>query len=132
MQEIKGDSVFCTDKRLLKNILINLISNALKFSKENSRIWILSNALTDRIEIAIKDEGIGISKDDQLHLFTSFFRGKNAETIQGTGLGLHIVSRYLNLINGDVKIESELGKGTTITVILPNIKNTSNAQHISN
>lgn len=121
--EFSGDSTFSSDKRLLKNILINVIGNAIKFSKENSYIGIIANTAADKLEITVKDEGIGISKDDQQHLFTSFFRGKNAENIQGTGLGLHIVSRYLNLISGDVKIDSELGKGTTITIILPFMKN---------
>lgn len=123
LPEFSGDPIFSTDKRLLKNILINLIGNAVKFSKENSHIRIIANAGDGSMEIAVKDEGIGISREDQQHLFTSFFRGKNAENIQGTGLGLHIVSRYLNLISGDVKIDSELGKGTTITIILPFMKN---------
>ncbi|HET9057666.1 MAG TPA: PAS domain-containing sensor histidine kinase [Chitinophagaceae bacterium] len=120
---LSDNLIFSTDKRLLKNILINLIGNAIKFSKENSPIWITPAIVGDKLEIAVKDEGIGISKEDQQHLFSSFFRGKNAENIQGTGLGLHIVSRYLNLIYGDVKIDSDLGKGTTITIILPFMKN---------
>ncbi|MGE5106759.1 MAG: sensor histidine kinase, partial [Sphingobacteriales bacterium] len=123
LPEFSGDPIFSTDKRLLKNILINLIGNAVKFSQENSHIRIIADAGDGSMEIAVKDEGIGISREDQQHLFTSFFRGKNAENIQGTGLGLHIVSRYLNLISGDVKIDSELGKGTTITIILPFMKN---------
>ena len=123
LQQVKGSLHFSTDKRLLKNILINLIGNAIKFSKEEKPVWVSANVNGDILEISIKDEGIGISKEDQQHLFTSFFRGKNAENIQGTGLGLHIVSRYLNLISGDVKIDSELGKGTTITIILPFMKN---------
>ena len=130
-ETVSEDAIFSTDKRLLKNILINLIGNAIKFSNENKPIFLTSKVTADKMEIAIRDEGMGISAEDQEHLFTSFFRGKNAETIQGTGLGLHIVSRYLTLINGDVKIESELGKGTTITVILPYIKHIQNVQHIS-
>lgn len=114
---------FCTDKRLLKNILINLIGNAIKFSKEGDVIDVTANVGSEKMEVAVKDKGIGISKEDQQHLFSSFYRGKNAETIQGTGLGLHIVSRYLQLLEGRVNVESELGKGTTISIILPNKKN---------
>lgn len=114
---------FITDKRLLKNILINLISNAIKFSGEGGVIHITGNVEDETMDVSVKDSGIGISAEDQQHLFTSFFRGRNAENIQGTGLGLHIVSRYLQLLEGDVKIESELGAGTTITITLPNKKN---------
>ena len=64
-------------------------------------------------------QGIGISKEDQQHLFTSFFRGRNVENIQGTGLGLHIVKRYVDLLKGEVQLESELEKGTTIRIIIP-------------
>jgi signal transduction histidine kinase len=70
-------------------------------------------------ELSVADEGIGISQDDQLHLFSSFFRGKNAINIQGTGLGLHIVKRYLDLLGGTAELTSELGKGTTIRLSIP-------------
>ena len=69
--------------------------------------------------IAVKDEGIGIAEEDQHHLFSSFFRGKNALNIQGTGLGLHIVKRYLDLLGGNAQLKSKLGKGTTITFTIP-------------
>lgn len=108
-----------TDKKLLKNILINLIGNAIKFSDANSYINV--NCLSDgkKISVSVADQGIGISKEDQEHLFSSFFRGANAVNIQGTGLGLHIVHRYLTLINGDIQLQSELNKGTTITFTIP-------------
>ena len=121
--EVNHRSDFYTDKRLLKNILINLIGNAIKFSKDGATIIVTANVEKTQMDVAVKDKGIGISKEDQQHLFTSFFRGKNAENIQGTGLGLHIVNRYLQLLDGEVKIESELGKGTTIIITLPNKKN---------
>jgi signal transduction histidine kinase len=69
--------------------------------------------------LSVRDEGIGISEEDRVHLFSSFFRGKNAVNIQGTGLGLHIVKRYLDLLKGEVFLESELGKGTTIRFVIP-------------
>ena len=72
--------------------------------------------------LTVKDEGIGISAADQWHFFETFFRAKNAQNIQGTGLGLHIVQRYVNLLGGKLKLESELGKGTRIMVFLPLIK----------
>ncbi len=108
-----------TDKKLLRNILINLISNAIKFSEEGKNITIDAKTANNRIVMAVSDEGIGIGKDDQEHLFTSFFRASNAVNIQGTGLGLHIVKRYIDLLGGELKLESELNKGTTITFSIP-------------
>ncbi|HET7896911.1 MAG TPA: ATP-binding protein, partial [Flavisolibacter sp.] len=65
------------------------------------------------------DEGIGIGETDQEHLFQTFFRGRNAQNIQGTGLGLNIVKRYVDLLNGTLSLQSELDKGTTVSVAIP-------------
>ena len=108
-----------SDGKLIKNVLINLISNAIKFSDEGKTIHVNSIVKDDVAVISVRDEGIGISREDQAHLFSSFFRGKNALNIQGTGLGLHIVRRYLQLLEGDVNLKSELGKGTIITFTIP-------------
>ncbi len=71
--------------------------------------------------LSVKDEGIGISAEDQEYLFTSFFRGRNAINIQGTGLGLHFVKRYIALMSGNIMLESKLNEGTTISVELPDL-----------
>lgn len=111
-----------SDKRLLKNILINLLSNAIKFSREEGHIWLqVSNASGGNLHLSVRDEGIGISEEDQQHLFSSFFRGSNAMNIEGTGLGLHIVKRYVDLLKGTVWLDSSLDRGTTITVELPSV-----------
>ena len=115
----EGEESFVTDKRLLKNILINLLSNAIKFSAENSNVWFDVKNKTGRLELEIRDEGVGVPEEDQKHLFTTFFRGKNVLNIEGTGLGLPIVKRYLDLLKGDVSLGSKLNVGTTITVVLP-------------
>lgn len=118
--ECEGEDLFVTDKRLLKNILINLLSNAVKFSGEGASIWLkASRGSGDKLKVSVRDEGMGISEEDQQHMFTSFYRGKNVINIQGTGLGLHIVKRYIDLIQGCVALESKLGQGTTVTVELP-------------
>ena len=114
-----GNTVAHTDKKLFKNILINLLTNAIKFSDEGSGIEIKSKADGDMAEISVIDKGIGIGADEQEHLFSSFFRAKNAMNIQGTGLGLHIVKRYIDLLNGNVHLQSQLNKGTTITFQIP-------------
>jgi signal transduction histidine kinase len=111
--------VFTTDKKLLKNILINLLSNAVKFSPDNGTIHLCADNKEGSMEISVKDQGIGISEEDQQHIFTSFFRGKNAVNIQGTGLGLHIVKGYVELLQGDIRLDSTLGAGTTISIKLP-------------
>lgn len=118
--EYAGSETFSTDKRLLKNILINLLGNAVKFSPERAQIELrVDHPAAGGLILAVKDHGIGISPEDQQHLFSSFFRGGNALNIEGTGLGLHIVKRYVDLLNGSIQLESSLGKGTCITVGIP-------------
>lgn len=114
-----GDENVWIDKQLLKHILINLINNAIKFSPENTVIKINYTIAEDGLTIAIKDKGIGISEEDQQHLFQRFFRAKNALNIQGTGLGLHIVTKYLELMNGNITLDSKLNEGTTFTIHIP-------------
>jgi len=99
--------------------MINSISNAIKFSEEGKTIYVHSAVKEEVAVISVRDEGIGISPEDQGHLFSSFFRGKNALNIQGTGLGLHIVKRYLDILGGEVNLKSELEKGTIITFTIP-------------
>lgn len=106
------------DPQLIRNILLNLLSNAVKYSPENSVIH-LSVALAARLEITIKDEGMGIPKEDQQHLFERFFRAKNATNIQGTGLGLNIVKKHVDLMQGTINFESIPEQGTTFIISLP-------------
>ncbi len=107
----------CLDKKLLKNIIINLLSNAIKFSAENKNIRLSTATGNMETALIVSDEGVGISKEDQEHLFERFFRGQNVTNIQGTGLGLNIVSKYTELMNGKIEFESELGKGTKISIV---------------
>jgi len=119
----EGEEKISADKKLLRNILINLISNAAKFSEVDTPITISAKSDNEINTITVTDKGIGISAKDQEHLFTMFYRASNVTNIQGTGLGLHIVKRYLDLINGTVNLQSTLGKGTSITITFPNINN---------
>ncbi|QMW01019.1 sensor histidine kinase [Spirosoma foliorum] len=107
------------DPSLLRKIIVNLLSNAIKYSGEESIIRILATTDEQRIMLIIKDQGIGISIDDQQHLFEQFFRAKNAANIAGTGLGLHIVAKYVELMRGTITLQSELNKGTTVTITFP-------------
>jgi PAS domain S-box-containing protein len=115
----EGETIGNLDKKLLKNILFNLISNAIKFSPEGGIIDIKSCIEDSKFKISVQDHGIGISKEDQKHLFERFFRGHNAMHIQGTGLGLSIIAKYAELMNGTIKFESQENIGTTFTTIIP-------------
>jgi PAS domain S-box-containing protein len=117
--DYKGNKQVSSDKRLLKNILINLITNAIKFSDEESSINISADINEMEAVISVCDQGIGIPEEDLKHMFSSFYRGANAMNIPGTGLGLHIVKRFLDLMSGRVEIRSKLGGGTTITITIP-------------
>ncbi len=108
------------DPKLLRHIVLNILSNAIKFSEVNSLITISLSTIDETVKITIEDQGIGIPAEDQDNLFTRFFRAENAGQIQGTGLGLSIVKQYALLLKGDVICESEVNKGSKFTVTLPN------------
>jgi signal transduction histidine kinase len=108
------------DTNLIKSILTNLISNAIKFTDhDNGVITITTCAEGNYFKIAVADNGIGISKEDQQHLFERFFRAKNAVNIPGTGLGLHIITKYLELMKGRINMVSKLNEGTTFNIYIP-------------
>jgi signal transduction histidine kinase len=111
-----GDNNVYLDKSLFRKIVLNLGSNAVKFSNDNSVIKITTEKLKNMLILRVSDQGIGISDEDQKHLFDRFFRGANAINIQGTGLGLHIVARYAELLNGKLIVESQLNLGTTFSI----------------
>ncbi len=114
-----GEAVF-VDQKFLRIIFTNLISNAIKFSPENALVKVITEVKDAMVEIVVKDNGIGIDDNDREHLFQRFFRGNNVTNIQGTGLGLNIVARYIELIDGTIDVESQLNEGTTFTIKFPN------------
>lgn len=107
------------DKTLIRNIIINLVSNAIKFSPENNNITISASLTENEIKLSVTDQGIGIPEADQKHLFERFFRSSNAGEIQGTGLGLSIVAHYVNLLKGTITFKSKENEGTTFFINLP-------------
>lgn len=108
-----------SDPRILRNIMFNLISNASKYSEPNKTIHLVCDQTGSAIRVTVRDEGIGISPEDQRHLFERFFRASNSGNIQGTGLGLNIVKRYVDLLKGKISFSSEFGKGSEFTVSIP-------------
>lgn len=108
-----------TDKNILRNILYNLISNAVKYSDEGKTITCRITSEGDKIRISIHDEGMGIPPEDQKHIGSRFFRASNAVNVPGTGLGLNIVMTYLNSLQGELSFESKHGEGATFIITLP-------------
>ncbi|SHL61252.1 PAS domain S-box-containing protein [Chitinophaga jiangningensis] len=107
------------DQTLFKHIIMNLLSNAIKFSPEYSCVQVFTTTGVQELTLEVIDKGIGMSANDRQHLFERFFRAANAGNIQGTGLGLHIVNKYAELMHGEIQCETELGNGTKFTVIIP-------------
>jgi PAS domain S-box-containing protein len=107
------------DESLLRKILINLLSNAIKYSGPGSVVSIQGECGQNWCTLRVQDQGIGIAEQDQIHLFERFYRASNVTNIAGTGLGLHIVRRYVELLGGQLSLQSELNKGTIITLLLP-------------
>ncbi len=107
------------DPALLKNCIINLIGNAIKYSGENTFIEFNTEISESQLTITVKDNGIGIPENDQKHLFEAFFRAHNTGNIPGTGLGLNIVTRYATLMQGVIKFQSKVNKGTSFTISFP-------------
>ena len=116
----EGEAKVMLDQKKLRYILVNLLSNAIKYSPENATIRIRSSIDRD-IVIAVQDNGIGIPEEEQKYLYNKFFRAKNTGNVQGTGLGLTIVRRYVELMGGSVSFQSKVGGGTTFTIKIPNL-----------
>ncbi len=120
--EVDADAVtLCADETRLQEVLHNLLENALKYSRPNGRIWLQAKRRHSEVVLSVKDEGIGIGKEDLPRIFERFFRADKARSreLGGTGLGLAIVKHIAQLHGGYVEAESELGRGAVIRVILP-------------
>jgi signal transduction histidine kinase len=118
-QHTGNHSTINLDQNLLKNCILNLIGNAIKYSGENTFIEFNTEINHTECIFTIKDNGIGIPETDQKHLFEAFFRAHNTGNIPGTGLGLNIVARYANLMRGRVNFKSDVEQGTIFTLSFP-------------
>lgn len=115
----RGDcSTACVDKKLLQPILTNLLSNAIKYSPPGSKVDLELYYQDENVIFKIKDRGIGIPVADRQQLFEPFHRGRNVGNISGTGLGLSVVKKFVELHGGQISVASEVGVGTTFTVTL--------------
>jgi PAS domain S-box-containing protein len=109
----------CIDPTLVQYIILNLLSNAIKYSKLDSPVKLIIGRKEDNIELIFEDKGIGIPEQDIPRIFEPFHRGKNTDNIKGTGLGLPIVKRSIELHGGSIDVKSRAGTGTIITVLIP-------------
>jgi PAS domain S-box-containing protein len=117
--EYSGSEEITLDPQLMKNVMINLVSNAIKYSPEEKEIEINVEVDKKNLRVDIVDHGIGIPEEDQHHLFERFFRAKNSGNAQGTGLGLNIVKKYVELMDGEISFVSSFNEGSTFTISIP-------------
>jgi signal transduction histidine kinase len=122
---------YLLDPSLIEHVVSNLISNAIKFSPEESKIEVMTEEIGKEIKITVKDEGMGIPKEEIKFIFEPFYRTSNSQNIPGTGLGLNIVKRCIELMDGKIEVESEINKGTTFIITIP-IKDESDEKNIDN
>ena len=108
-----------TDKFLLKNILTNLVSNAIEYSPHDAEIELAAELKKETLKIRVTDQGIGIPENEQHQIFKRFYRGQNSNNVEGTGLGLNIAKKYIRLLKGTIEFTSQLNKGTTFIAIIP-------------
>lgn len=107
------------DKKLMEYAVFNILNNAFKYSEKFEEVILNLSSTNDTLIIEIIDFGIGIPKQDQLKLFNTFFRASNTDGFQGTGLGLYIAKTFTEKNSGTIALESELGKGTKVTMKFP-------------
>lgn len=119
LQLLNSDFVANTDFNVLKNCLLNLLSNAIKYSEPNGDIILSLTRYENNLELSVQDFGIGIPKEDQKLLFSRFHRAGNVTNIEGTGLGLNIVQRYLDTLGGAISFNSQKGIGSTFKIAIP-------------
>lgn len=109
------------DRRLMHEALMNLVSNASKYTPEGGQITISAKQNANSLEVAVRDNGYGIPREAQAKLFEPFYRVRTSETaaIPGTGLGLSLVQMVVKAHQGQITVDSNLGQGSTFTMILP-------------
>ncbi|MCO6498876.1 MAG: PAS domain-containing sensor histidine kinase [Vicingus serpentipes] len=113
----EGNEEIIMDQKILKSIVSNLLSNAIKYSKDDIDLY--TKIQNNHLVLEVVDKGIGTPENDQKELFQKFYRASNAQSIRGTGLGLNIIKKYVELLNGHIDFESKLKKGTTFKVKIP-------------
>lgn len=117
-----NSEIVILDTHIIKNIIINLLSNASKYSSEGKPIEFRTTVNNEHLRITVADQGIGIPDEDKSRLFNRFFRAQNATNVPGTGLGLNIVQKYVSLLDGTISFDSKLNEGSQFEITIPNSK----------
>jgi signal transduction histidine kinase len=107
------------DERKVKQIVFNLLSNAVKFTPVGGRVTLAAMSVDHSVEILVRDTGVGMNAEDQVRIFDEFYQVAHGKTQEGTGLGLALTKRLVELHHGRITVESELGVGSTFTVTFP-------------
>ena len=119
--EKKFNGLLVGDKDKFYQVVLNLTTNSIKYSNENGNVKIFTNKSKDKFVLMVKDDGIGIPKEDLPRIFERFYIVDKSRTSKSTGLGLAIVKHIVKLFNGEIFVESEVGKGSKFTVVSRNV-----------
>lgn len=116
--EIEEDVKIHADKELLELVWNNLFSNAFKFTPQGGTVFVSLSVDEKYVTVRVKDTGCGMSAETGAHIFEKFYQGDTSHATQGNGLGLALVKRVVDIMHGEIRVESVIGKGTVFTVIL--------------
>ena len=119
------------DERRVKQILFNLLSNALKFTPAGGRVTLSAVQIADAVQISVRDTGIGIKSDDQVRIFEEFQQAGPGKAVEGTGLGLALAKRFVEMHGGRIWVESAVGTGSDFTFTLPLHRPSPNGESLS-
>ncbi len=114
--DMEEDIMVCEDEELLSLVWNNLFSNAIKFSNEGGSIYVHIKKVDGNVQVSVRDEGCGISTDIGKHIFEKFYQGDTSHAVQGNGLGLALVKRVVDIVGGDIRVQSIYGEGSTFIV----------------